>query len=106
MLWPATSKPGGAVTETFPARFAPETLKVREAEAVPTVVASGDKLPLSVRLGTGTTCPLTGNVREVAPVDDTVITPEGEPTGVAPAIRAKSVAEALLPWRATVTFAA
>ena len=106
MLWPATSKPGGAVTKTFPVRFAPVTLKVREAEAVPTVVARGDTLPLRVRLGTGTTCPLTGKVREVAPVDDTVITPEGEPTGVAPAIRAKSVAEALLPWRATVTFAA
>ena len=86
-LCPVTSKPAGAVTVTLPVRSDPETEKIRPVEAVPSRVVSSGNIPLSVNNGGGTTFPVTGNERSVAPVEEIITVPEGDPTLVVAAIR-------------------
>jgi hypothetical protein len=86
-----TSKPEGAITVTSPVRFAPLTVKVCGAEAVPAVVLKADNVPVVVTDGGGTTVPLTATVWLVAPVLDTVILPEAAPTGAVALMRTETV---------------
>ena len=85
-----TSKPEGAVTVTSPVRFAPLTVKVCVAEAVPAVVLNAANVPMVVIDGGGATVPLTATVWFVAPVLDTVMLPDTAPTGAVAVIRAKT----------------
>ena len=86
-----TSKPEGAVTVTLPVKFAPLTVKVCGAEAVPAVVLNAASVPVVVTDGGGTTVPLTATVRLVAPVLDTVILPETAPAGAVALMRTEIV---------------
>jgi hypothetical protein len=86
-----TSKPEGAVTVTSPVRFAPLTVKVCVAEAVPAVVLNAANVPMVVIDGGGATVPLTATVWFVAPVLDTVILPEAAPTGAVALMRTETV---------------
>ena len=75
-----TSKFAGASIVTLPVRFAPLTVKVCAADAVPCVVVKTDSVPETVTEGGGTTVPLTDTVWLLAPLLDTVTLPVGEPT--------------------------
>ena len=75
-----TSKLVGAVIMTLPVRFAPLTVKVCAAEAVPCVAENAASVPVTVIAGGGTTMPPTPTVLLVAPPLETVMFPLGEPT--------------------------
>ena len=81
------SKPDGVVNVTLPVRFAPLTVKVCTAEAVPAVVLNATNVPVVVIDGGGTTVPLSDNVWLVAPVLDTVMLPDTAPTGATALMR-------------------
>ena len=75
----------------MPVKFAPLTVKVCTAEAVPAVVLKADNVPVVVTDGGGTTAPVRATVRLVAPVLDTVMLPEAEPTGAVALMRTEIV---------------
>ena len=64
-----TSKLAGAATVTLPVRFAPLTVKVCTAEAVPCVATNAEKLETAVTAGWEPTTPEAGSVRSVAPAE-------------------------------------
>ena len=86
-----TSKPEGAVTVTLPVKFAPLTVKVCGAEAVPAVVLKADNVPVVVTDGGGTTAPVRATVRLVAPALDTMMLPETAPAGAVALMRTETV---------------
>jgi hypothetical protein len=86
-----TSNPDGVVNVTLPVRFAPLTVKVCTAEAVPAVVLNATNVLVVVIDGGGTTVPLTATVWLVAPVLDTVILPETGPANAVALMRTETV---------------
>jgi hypothetical protein len=93
-----TSKPVGAVTVTLPVRFAPLTVKVCAAEAVPAVAV---KLPrdagLTLKDGGALTVPETASVRDVAPALATLILPVKTPAKALAAMRTSKFVEETTP---------
>ena len=75
----------------MPVRFAPLTVKVCTAEAVPAVVLKADNVPVVVTDGGGTTAPVRATVRLVAPVLDTMMLPETAPAGAVALMRTEIV---------------
>lgn len=82
---------------TLPVKSVPETVKVRPAEAVPNLADSGNKVPPIAKEGGGTTLPETASERSVAPVEEILTVPEGDPTAAVAAMRMKS-SEATAPF--------
>jgi hypothetical protein len=92
-----TSKLGGAVNVTLPVKFAPLTVKVCDAEAVPCVEPKATKDDETLREGGNPTIPLTAKVCVVAPALDIATLPNTEPLGAVAAIRTEIVVDATDP---------
>ena len=92
-----TSKLAGAVTVTLPVKFAPLTVKVCAAEAVPCVAAKETKDDKTLKEGGNPTVPLAASVWLAAPALNTVTLPETEPLGAVAAIRTEIVVDATDP---------
>jgi hypothetical protein len=92
-----TSKLAGAFTVTLSVKFAPLTVKVCDAEAVPCVEPKATKDDKTLREGGNPTVPLAASVWLAAPALDTVTLPETEPSGAVAAIRTEIVVDAADP---------
>lgn len=92
-----TSKLAGAVSVTLPVKFAPLTVKVCAAEAVPCVAVNGEKLETAIIAGWEPTTPAAGSVRSVAPAELIRTLPPTEPLGAVAAIRTEIVVDATDP---------
>lgn len=92
-----TSKLAGAVSVTLPVKFAPLTVKVCAAEAVPCVAVNGEKLETAIIAGWEPTTPAAGSVRSVAPAELIRTLPPTAPLLAVAAMRTERVVAATVP---------